>query len=637
MRKFLLFILLVFLSLCLFIRCGRLKNKGILPPNQIPIVYLSNIPPEDSKFSANPRIYWYGTDVDGYITRYQYVVIPESVKDTAGNIVDLHLIKKGEDGSVDSFFVKNLQSIRASEWVDSLISKHLRDSGFHVPAESMIVVDTPVTEMNVRMFAEIDTLKFVNQYIFVRAVDNLASTSLIWKPDLKGGHTFRRFCGNSHPPDTYIDKKRFNPNLVYYSLPETTKTWKGIKIFWQGSDSVDYPQTQPEFTYSWELLGPFAETLGINPHTASYPVVDSSYDTLLETRWVKEKSRLFANLKNYNEEGGGESGWYLFRVKAKDDAFVEDETPAYAFFQVVHPSFTYTQRRRVLLIDASIYKSFYAIIVPFEITRKYYKEILNSLSEEMGFDFDFWVDPYSTPFEKHLPPNEHTLSLYDLVIVMHYGGKEEGLSSSQAYFPWGGSAGTDTGYTQYKRYLDVGGRVWFIGANNFGLGAQELAGIHLTEATNISSGFYQHSITCDLARNYFGIYGIYYPNWASGITSQNEEFIAAAPYVPGSGFPELKVDSILVATGVWSNPNHTPQHKEAVPHVNYDILGPGVERLYTFISYKGTQSDLDGKPCGCRFAGSTFKTAEFCFPLFVMEQEKSKQVFRLMLEWFFEN
>jgi hypothetical protein len=342
-------------------------------------------------------------------------------------------------------------------------------------------------------------------------------------------------------------------------------------------------------------------------------------------------------LENYNEPEG-KSGWYLFRVKARDDAFVEDKTPAYAFFQVVHPYFTYTEKRKVLLVDASIYKSFYAVMVPLEITRKYYKDILNTLSGEMGFDFDFWVDPYSTPFEKHLPPNEQILSLYDLVIVMHYGGKEEGLSSSSAILPGGAkTARSDSGYIQYKRYLDVGGRVWFIGANNFGLGSAAPTGINMVDVSSRISGFYNRPIIYNLARNYFGIYGVYYPNWASAVVSQNEEFIAAAPYVLGSGFPELDVDSVLAFTTIWTNPAFPSKYTGAIPHINYDILTPGVERLYTFISYKGTQSGMHGKPCASRFTGPTFKTAEFCFPLFVMDPDKSKQVFRLMLEWFFEN
>ena len=641
MHKRLFFIILFFLSFSFFWGCGRLKNKGVSTPNQIPIVHLIDIPPGDSRFSANPRIYWYGTDMDGYITRYQYVMIPESVRDSAGNIKNLGLIDTTSDGQVDSFFVKVLQSIRASEWVDSLISKHLRDSGFHTPAESIIVVDTPATEMNVRMFAEIDTLKFVNQYIFVRAVDNVASTSQIWKPNLKGGHTFRRFCRTSHPPDTHIDKKRFNPYLVYYSLPETTQTWKGIEIFWEGSDSIDYPQTQPEFMYKWELLGPFADTLDINPYTVASPVVDSSYDTLLEARWVKEKSKVCANLKNYNEENGGKSGWYLLRVKTKDDAFVEDETPAYVFFQVVNPYFIYhfkdTGRRSVLLVDASTYQSFYSIMVPYQIARKYYMDILDALSGEMEivFDFDFWEDSSHTPFEKHLPPDEHILCSYDLVIVMHYGGQNEGLSSTGATLPGGRSAVTDSGYIQYKKYLDVGGQVWFIGANNFGLGSGERAGLNMVEISNPSSGFYNRRLVCDLARNYFGIYGVYNPNWAS--RNKNEELIAAIPYVSNSGFPELMVDSILAATSVWANTAYNPRNKGAIPHINYDVLGPGVERLYTFISYKGVQSEMHGRPCASRFAGPTFKTAEFCFPMFVMDQERSKQVFKLMLEWFFKN
>jgi len=639
MRKYAILTILVLGTALILWGCGKLENKGTRPENQIPIVYLGNVPPENSEFSINPRIYWYGMDPDGYITRYQYAVIPESVKDSAGNIKNLGLIPKTSDGWVDSLFVKALESVPADDWVDTLIAKHLEGNGFFhfIPSDSMVVVDDSVTEQNVRMFAELDPQKFVSQYIFIRGVDNSKGISKIWNPEGKGGNTFRRFSRNNHAPNTHIKTDKFDKRIVYYSLPETTQTWKGIEILWEGSDSLDYPRKQPDFMYKWELLGPFADTASIDSFMVPSPVVDSSYDSLLDTRWTGKKSKVFKNLENYNEPEGI-SGWYLFRVRSKDDAEAVDETPAYTFFQVVHPYFSYTKKRRVLLVDAARYKDkdTYAIVVPFETARKYYQDILNELSGEMGFDYDFWVDPYHTPFEMHLPPNEHTLSLYDLVIVMHYGAREEGLSSTAATIPTGGAAPSDSGYIQYKRYLDVGGEVWLIGANNFGLGATAHPGFHVMDPRDRTSEFSQRTLILDLGRYYFGIYGVFYPCWLSDTLTQNEEFIAADPYAPGSGFPRLEVDPLLTATSIWTNPGFTPKHKEAVPLVNYEVLGPKTERLYTFISYKGGLSEMNGRPCASRFIGPTYRTAEFCFPLFAINKEKSKEVFRLMLNWFFE-
>ena len=636
MRRYLILTILVFgIALTLW-GCSKLSLSGHRLPNHIPILYLGNVPPDSSKFSANPRIYWYGMDPDGYITRYQYVVIPES-QDSLGHIKDLNMIPKTPDGQINSLFVKALESIPPENWIDTLISKYLEENGFpRIPYDSMVVVDDSVTEANVRMFATIDTQVFVSQYLFVRAVDNSKGISQIWKPGAEGGSTFRRFSRNNHAPNTYIKTDKFDNRLVYYCLPETTKTWKGIEISWEGSDSVDYPRKQPDFVYKWELLGPFPESLDINPYTVASSVVDSSYDSLVENRWVGEKSTLFTNLNNYNEENGGKSGWYLFRVRSKDDALAEVLTPAYIFFQVVHPYFTYTERRSVLLVDASTYQSFYSIMVPYQVARKYYTDILDVLSGEIGFDFDFWEDTFNdhTPFVRHLPPDEHIFSSYDLVIVMHYGGQNEGLSSTGATLPGGGAAVTDSGFIQYKRYLDVGGRVWFIGDNNFGLSERD-RGYYALDTRNRASEYFGREGVVELGREYFGIYGVYFHGWVS--RNKNEEFIAATPYVSGSGFPELKVDSILTATTIWTNTGFTPRNKGAVPRVDYEVLGPRTERLYSFVSYKGAQSEMHDKPCACRLIGSTFRTAEFCFPLFVMDKEKSKEVFQLMINWFFED
>jgi hypothetical protein len=639
MRRYLILTILVSgIALTLW-GCSKLSLSGHSLPNHIPIVYLGNVPPDSSKFSANPRIYWYGMDPDGYIIRYQYVVIPES-EDSLGHIKNLNMIPRTPDGQIDSLFVKALESIPPESWIDTLISKYLEEKGFsRIPVDSMVAVDDSVTEANIRMFATVDTQVFVSQYLFVRAVDNSKGISQIWKPGTKGGNTFRRFSRNNHAPDTHINFDKFDRTLVYYCLDDTTKTWGGIEILWEGSDSADYPRKQPDFLYKWELLGPFSDTSGINPYTTDTPVMYFSYDSLLDTRWLKNKSKLFWNLKNYHEKLADDlkSGWYLFRVKSKDDALAEDSTPAYTFFRVVHPYFTYAPQRRVLLVDASMYKSLYGIMVPYQVARNYYRSILGDLSGEMGFDTAFWVDPYSDPYTKHLPPNELTLSLYDLVIVMHYGGKEEALSSTGASIPTGGSASSDSGYVQYKRYLDVGGRVWFIGVNDFALGAAATRGYYAIDQLSRTSEFFGRDVASDLARYYFGISGIYYPNWVSGGADINEEFIAAAPFSSSSGFPELKVDSFLTATTIWTNPDFVPNHKGAVPHVDYEVLRPQTERVYTFVSYQGSQSEMDGRPCACRFIGSTFRTAEFCFPLFVIDKEASKKVFRLMIEWFFED
>ena len=48
--------------------------KGDITANVPPTVYFVNIPPDSSSFSHNPEVYWFGTDPDGQIEYYRYLV-----------------------------------------------------------------------------------------------------------------------------------------------------------------------------------------------------------------------------------------------------------------------------------------------------------------------------------------------------------------------------------------------------------------------------------------------------------------------------------------------------------------------------------------------------------------------------------
>ncbi len=98
-------LLLVFLLLS---SCGKMSRKGTSPENVPPEVFLVNIPPDSVNFSTLAKIYWYGFDQDGYITRYQYLVIIDT-----GSVVP----KSG--GYIDSAFVKTIERVSPGDWNDS--------------------------------------------------------------------------------------------------------------------------------------------------------------------------------------------------------------------------------------------------------------------------------------------------------------------------------------------------------------------------------------------------------------------------------------------------------------------------------------------------------------------------------------
>lgn len=633
MNRQILLVILSFSFLLIFIwGCGELE-KGTFPTNVPPQVYLVNIPQEDASFSINPRVYWWGTDADGRIVEYQYLVIPECKINEEGDTVDLGLIKKDANGLIREDFVKFIEGISSTEWVDTLIAKRFNEAGYHAHRDSLIAVIDTQTSVNIVMFAELDTTIYVSQYFFVRGVDNDRVGSKIWKPET--GHVFRRLARNNHPPDTHIDTINFAKRGTYYSLPETTETWHGIKIQWEGSDSSDYPVRQPDFYYKWEFFGPFEDTASVNLSA----IIDSSWDSVANTRWVLETSHIFINLKNYDEATGGNQGWYLFRVASRDDAFVEDETPDHVFIHVVHPLFTFwpANQNQVLLIDASKYvggKSYGFVKHTDDQPGRdkvlsIYEKLMSEVQKETGIVYDFWLDESSDPKSAHLPPDEILLSDYQLVIVLNHG-RLCGIDGQDAALPEG-LVPIDSGYVQYKNYLDVGGKVWFVGVNNWDL---PVGGWSNVNAADRNSGFSYRYMVTNLAKSYFSIAQAFYPDW--GISNRTEEFIAARPF-PGTGFPILESDSVKVDTILeWrrTTPPIVTPIANAIPLSYGVVISPTTELIYNFVSLYGLDSKLNGRPCGYRFTGPTFKTAEFCFPLYLINDEQAVEAMKLMVNWF---
>ena len=608
--------------------CGELE-KGKFPTNAPPQLYLVNIPTEDASFAINPRIYWWGTDADGRIMEYQYLVIPESKMDDEGNVVDLNLIPKDASGLIDSLFVKAIEGISPTKWVDTLIAQHLKQAGYVANRDSLTAVIDTHTSVDLVMFAELDTTIYVNQYFFVRAVDNNQAVSKIWRAKDQGGHVFRRLSRNNHPPDTHIDTLTFAKRGIYYSLPETTDTWKGMKLQWEGSDSSDYPRKQPDFYYKWELYGPFEDTANVNLDL----VVDSSWDEAANSRWVLETSHNFVNLKNYNEENGGHHGWYLFRVSSRDDAFVADKTPADLFIHIVHPviDFWPENQRKVLVVDASWYGSLrYPGFPQIEEGRQkvlgIYHDYMSSIAGEIGINYDIWYDSTVSARTVKTPPNELLLSQYKLVIVLNHS-KEAGVE---------GAGTRDSGYVQYRNYADIGGNVWFVGINNWSL---KIEGWHIVDIAGRQSDFNSLPIRSDVGRFYFGLLKVYHPSWGMLGNERNDEFIAAKPFLGMTEFPYLESDSVKVDTILnWRRltPPLVLPRGNAIPQVGTLVLTATAERVYDFVSMYGMNSKLSGKPCAVRFIGPGYKTAEFTFPLYLIKEDQAKEVMKIMINWFLE-
>jgi hypothetical protein len=575
--------------------CGKLERKGPEPINVPPQVFFANVPPESLRFSVSPRIYWYGTDKDGFITAYQYAVITDSVITAWGSG------KFDLEGAKDS--LRRIGPDSAS-WLDN--TSRMNVFGVHVIAEGG-------NQRNVRLYAVMDPEFYMAQHIFLRAVDNAGGISEI---------KTRMFWRNNHAPQCTVEVDRDFVLNNFYCLPETTQTWKGIEIGWVGLDTLDYPdkRRQPDLYFKWELWGPYADTLYLADPNAT--MVDSSLDSIgieggwIYDRWVLNKSHIFKNLKNYPNSG---YGWYQFRVWSRDDAFVSSKDSATTFFRILKPIFRYedSSRKTILVLDATRYKQSGAANA-LEDVWPFYDTALSQAGICDGFNIYLLGDQL---------PSEDSLSRYDLVILLNLGPDAGILEKS---------------YVKYKEYMDVGGFLWIIGMNNYGAGGSR--GDH-DLVVDIKAG---NPYTYEVATEYMGVDGLFYPQYAAAFPL-TLEFIAADPF--GSWeFPRLDMDTVEVKKLEGYAPSDTGLdfRDNGIPHVPYDHLvssldfagrAPLDRRVYSFVSRFGRESPMEQMPCATTYIGPTYRTAEFAFPLNLMkvgddENPGAQEVFKRIVEWF---
>ncbi len=576
--------------------CGKLERKGTEPENLLPEVFFTNVPDESLKFSISPRIYWYGTDQDGFIVAYQYAVIKDSVIEVWG----------GLEGAKDSLEVVGRDSVG---WVNN--TARMSVFGEHIPA-------LKGHDRNVRMYAELNPKDSTAQHIFLRAVDNVGGISNI---------KTRMYWRNNHAPQCSIDVDSTFVWLNFYCLPETTSTWRGIELSWVGLDTLDYPdkRKQPGLYYKWELWGPYADTLLLNDANAT--MVDSSLDSIeiggmpVYDRWILDKSYVFKNLLNYPDSG---YGWYELRVWSRDDAFVRSEDSAAAFFRILRPLFRYEEpsRKTILVVDQTKYGKFGADTIHTEVWPFYETALLKMRADGVCDDYNIYL------LGDQLP-GEDSLSRYDLVIVLNLG-VDGGIS--------------DSSYLRYRNYMNVGGRLWIVGLNDYRLtGARDVVYLETVRSTAPK--------TVEVATDYLGVEGAFYPKWTP-TEPDRLEFVEAAPYGAWE-LPSLEVDPAKVVKLKGYDPTSEGLNfpVNGIPHVQYLVLSnsrdfayraPLHRRVYSFVSRRDRNSEMHQMPCATTYIGPAYRTAEFAFPLNLMkdgdeQQPGAYQAFRGMVEWFWED
>lgn len=192
-KKMLWFLSLFSIILLIFTGCTK-KPKSVDVQNQAPETYIINVPPDSSYIYHARIIYWYGTDADGIVTRY--------------------------DWAID----------------DTTYDENIVGSGWH----SLYMDSTLATQDTIAFEAPIPDTEFTHIF-YVRAVDNKD------KPD--PSPATRVFRTSNIPPNTRFI---FTPkdSSQRFILSDTTDIWKGINFEWT---AIDSDQVFPcRFQYCWD-------------------------------------------------------------------------------------------------------------------------------------------------------------------------------------------------------------------------------------------------------------------------------------------------------------------------------------------------------------------------------------------------
>ncbi|MEW5923907.1 MAG: hypothetical protein AB1746_07970, partial [Candidatus Zixiibacteriota bacterium] len=184
-------------------------ERGNVPP----VVQFVNIPVERARFMSDTTVYWYGTDVDGFITQFRYAVVEEAI---VGADPETYL----------------------ASTADTLVPWVVLD----------VSLSDPQTNARITMSADISdpVRRYVASYVFVQAIDNLNARSAV---------AYRLFYKNNHFPNTTISARGVND--PYVNTATVGGILEGVTIGWSGEDPIDYPRNPPPFQFQWRFYGPF--------------------------------------------------------------------------------------------------------------------------------------------------------------------------------------------------------------------------------------------------------------------------------------------------------------------------------------------------------------------------------------------
>jgi len=443
--KIILFLVAGIFGIAILAGCPSSELGGVRTANLSPWVEWSNTPQDSMQHSANPLLKWFGGDKDGQVIDYHYVVLLEEDVDSYGGI-----------NQVVSDFPELI------EW-DSLGN---------------------ITEAVIPLFASEDTSEFVDQYVFLRCMDDSDAYSAI---------IYVFLSRNNHPPTCNVTV----PEGPRWCLPDTNEFWHGIGISWEGKDSLDYEGMQPDFLWHVRMYGPFS-------------TIPDSTDTLMQNFFgvlLDGETGLDTVTFTSFALTDLETGWYILYVKNFDDAHVAS-IPALGIFEVYEPNWIRhpEETTDILVVNQSMYMALSGNLPSDweDSVRVFYEDIL----ADAGFTEDQWDWTDDQNLTRSLLYNYRMVIVDDIDWNANIIGIEDELSL----------------------YLNVGGKLWITGRFSF------------SNVTN-EEGRVDYGLNDQyhpLPYPYFGISFAYFPLGDLFFS----EFEGARQIL--TGFPNLSVDTLKI-------------------------------------------------------------------------------------------
>lgn len=525
----------ILFSILMISGCGNLDIEGPQPGNNAPWVKWAITPSDSMVHSFNPTLQWFGGDTDGLINDYMFGVFQAAYMDSA-----------------------------------------TRETSLEIPDTLTWISLGIVTEATIPLVASPDSSVSVGQYVVMRGVDDQGDTS----------NVINRYLLRTNNRPTCIVTVPEDPQWV---LPDTTSTWFGIPITWEGGDSLDYPDAQPDFLWEVHVYGPYPDsttvhndTINFDPATAPYrySLVDNDDDPLR----IAGTGFNFLDLR---------TGFYIIYVRNYDDANVPS-APALGIFEVYEPHWIYHpgETKDILIVSHSSYQGqYYGELEPEhrDSVEQFYTEMVLAAGFTQN-DFD-WFDGEAEFV------NRDTLYKYRMVMALDTDWRNQIPDDQQA---------------EYAEYLDVGGKIWIIGRRSFDL---------IPASSSIEYG------ATGLPFSYINLDGAFLN--ASNDPNQ-VDFTGASPLI--ADLPQLEVDTLRVSYTSWPLNNYA----EALYGVGFLITLGECETIYLYDALEPSTSSYQDFPVAVRYDAGTYKTAYFAFPLYFIEDAAAFQAAETMLDWFLQ-